>query len=121
MDLATPLDAIMQVLTIFAQRPEIDMVFGRRLRLLGHNIQRRPVRHCLGRLFAKVVSVLLLVPICDTHCGAKIFRVTPKARYLSSETFHSRWVFDVEILARYIRLAGSPQLAWIYWKYCRTL
>jgi dolichyl-phosphate beta-glucosyltransferase len=110
-DLATPLDAIPQFLAIFEQRRGLDMVFGSRVKLLGRNVKRRAMRHYLGRIFATVVSVMLRMPIYDTQCGAKIFRVRPETPYLFADPFLARWVFDVEILARYIRKLGSADLA----------
>ena len=110
-DLATPLDAIPQFMAVFAARPDLDMVFGSRVKLLGRHVQRRTGRHYLGRVFATVVSVMLHLPIYDTQCGAKIFRVRPETRGLTGESFRTRWVFDVELLARYIRQQGSADLA----------
>lgn len=110
-DLATPLDAIPQFMAVYAARPDLDMVFGSRVKLLGRHVQRRTGRHYLGRVFATVVSVMLHLPIYDTQCGAKIFRVRPETRGLTGESFRTRWVFDVELLARYIRQQGSADLA----------
>lgn len=103
-DLATPLDQILDFRRLLEIRPEVTMVFGARVRLLGRDIHRQAIRHYLGRCFATVVSRLLRLHIYDTQCGAKLFRITPELRHILAEPFHSRWIFDVEVLARFLSL-----------------
>jgi len=109
-DLATPLEEIPHLMQVLDDRPHLDMVFGARVKLLGRRVQRKAARHYLGRVFATVVSQILGLPIYDTQCGAKLFRASAHAQALFGRAFLSRWVFDVEIIARYIGQVG-PAMA----------
>jgi hypothetical protein len=101
-DLATPLETILEFLWQFEDDPRLQVVLGSRVKLLGRQIDRRAMRHYLGRVFATAASMLLSLPVYDTQCGAKMFRVSSLARRMFAEPFHSRWFFDVELLARLI-------------------
>lgn len=101
-DLATPLDAIPRFIGRLKKQPNLKLIMGSRVALLGRRIERRPWRHMIGRAFATCASFVLDLPVYDTQCGAKLFRVSPSTRELFSQPYRSRWVFDVEILARLI-------------------
>lgn len=107
-DLATPLDVIPEFSAILDQNPDIELVMGSRVRLLGRAIERRPMRHYLGRIFATTVSLMFGLPVYDTQCGAKLFRRTDWLPSLFQKTFLSRWIFDVELLVRMIGRTGGP-------------
>ena len=110
-DLATPLDAIPHLLNKLRMTPGLEMVFGARVRLLGRAVHRRASRHYLGRCFATVASIVLRLPIYDTQCGAKVFRVTPALTQVLADRFLTSWVFDVEILARFVaHHRGNPRV-----------
>ena len=86
-DLATPLAQIPDLTEVLLRDAHLTMVFGARVRLLGRNIHRQPVRHYLGRCFATTAAVLLRLPIYDTQCGAKLFRATPELREVLAAPF----------------------------------
>jgi dolichyl-phosphate beta-glucosyltransferase len=106
-DLATPLEVAPEFAARLDSRPELSMVLGSRVQLLGRRIERSPMRHYLGRIFATTVSLLLGIRVYDTQCGAKLFRVDETVRKIFAEPFRSRWIFDVELLARFMRLRRS--------------
>ena len=89
----------------FERRPELDFVTGCRLRRLGADIRRSPLRHLVGRVFATAASLHLKLPVYDTQCGAKLFR-RETAEALFAEPFTTRWLFDVELFDRYQRRYG---------------
>jgi len=112
-DLATPLCELSRFVSRLEEDPQRLLAMGARVRLLGREIERRLYRHVYGRLFATAVSRMLSLPIYDSQCGAKLFRVGDELRFALARPFLSRWIFDVEMLARLAQftLGATPDLA----------
>jgi glycosyltransferase involved in cell wall biosynthesis len=85
--------------------PRLQVAIASRIRMLGTRIDRNPVRHYLGRVFATAASLCLGIGVYDTQCGAKCFRRGPALAAALKKPFLSRWAFDVELLGRL--LAGT--------------
>ena len=106
-DLATPLEAIPEFCDLLMERAEVMMVIGARVLMLGRRIDRRPLRHYLGRVFATAASLVIGLPVYDTQCGAKLFRAGEELRELLARPFCSRWIFDVELILRLARTTAA--------------
>ena len=77
-DLATPLNVIPQLLSKLVKNPKLQMIFGSRVRLLGHAIHRNPLRHYLGRCFATAVSIVLGIAHLRYAVRSKTFPDHPR-------------------------------------------
>jgi hypothetical protein len=107
-DLSTPLRAIDDFLAVLRGRPSLEFILGSRVMLLGRDVRRKRTRHYIGRVFATAVSHALDLPVYDTQCGAKVLRVNAATAALFRQPFRSPWIFDVELIARYLRLPVAP-------------
>jgi glycosyltransferase involved in cell wall biosynthesis len=108
-DLATPLAEIDSFVARFDSDPDLEMVLASRVRLLGTEIERDPTRHYLGRVAATLASASLGLAVYDTQCGAKLFRGNETLRSILAEPFLTRWMFDIEILARWLQLRAADR------------
>lgn len=109
-DLATPLSEIARFLELMQRHPRCEFILGSRVKRLGATIERRGVRHVVGRMFATMTSLLLDLPVYDSQCGAKLLRAGTASK-LFSDAFVTRWLFDVELLVRLRQLEGYDGLA----------
>lgn len=108
-DLATPLNQINKLRDVLDRSENISFVFGSRIAKLGSNIKRNTYRHYLGRIVATLISMELKLAIYDTQCGLKLFR-REILNTLFMESFKSKWLFDVELFHRLMRLNSNISL-----------
>jgi glycosyltransferase involved in cell wall biosynthesis len=108
-DLSTPPREIVRLVDELAESDQLDVVIASRVLMVGRRIERRVMRHYLGRVFATLAANILRTPFYDTQCGAKVFRATPTLSAALSRPFTSRWGFDVELLGRLlVGMDGAP-------------
>lgn len=106
-DLSAPLEELRGLQEELDHHPEAWAALGSRVKLLGRHVERSAARHYLGRVFATAASMALDLPVYDTQCGLKLFRDTPALRDALDRPFLSRWIFDVELIARLAAHAGT--------------
>ncbi|MGE0487999.1 MAG: glycosyltransferase [Vulcanimicrobiota bacterium] len=108
-DLATPLEVAVDFRDFLDLHPQVELLLGSRVKLLGKSIERHLSRHYLGRIFATAVSVLMNLPVYDTQCGNKLMRTTPTVKEAMARPFVTNWIFDVELIARLLRCYRAQQ------------
>lgn len=101
-DLATPLSTIPIFVDFLNQNPHIEVLLGARVKLLGREIKRSRFRHYPGRIIGTLISLSLGIPSYDTQCGAKAIRVNDATEEHLKKPFQTDWLFDVELLGRYL-------------------
>lgn len=106
-DFSTPPSEIGRLLGVLETHEQIDVVLGSRIARLGADIDRSAVRHYMGRVFATAASNALRLPVYDTQCGAKWFRLTPVLVEALQQPFTTTWAFDVELLGRLLGSFGA--------------
>ncbi|MEZ0007794.1 dolichyl-phosphate beta-glucosyltransferase [Flavobacterium sp. 28YEA47A] len=100
-DFSTPVSEMIKLLNYAKKNRHLNIILGSRVKLLGNQVVRSQARHYFGRIFATIISkVILRVPVYDTQCGAKIIKADI-AKKLFEKPFLTRWIFDVEMLLRY--------------------
>lgn len=107
-DLATPLFEINNFLEQIEKRKDMLFIMGTRFARMGAQINRKASRHYIGRIFATLVSLILKIPVYDTQCGAKLIHKSVVFK-LFKEPLITKWLFDVELLARLEKLIGYKQ------------
>lgn len=115
-DMATPLAEHRAFLDVARRLPRCRFICGSRVRRLGASVERRAIRHLLGRVFATAVSLWLELPVYDTQCGAKLFEAN-LARTLFAAPFVSRWFFDVELFKRALLCLGHEAASEVFYEY----
>jgi len=102
-DLAVSLSELWDFVNACTVNTNIYVIIGSRVHLAGRLVERVNIRHYVGRLFATIMSWTFGFKIYDTQCGAKLFDSKVLLNVLN-EPFHSRWIFDVELIIRISRL-----------------
>jgi len=99
-DLATPLSFI-SVMEKEMNRAGVDFIFGSRQLAHKNAVERKTFRHYSGRFVSVMINRALGKKFGDTQCGAKLMNASI-VNEICSEPFLSTWLFDVEIIKRFL-------------------
>ena len=77
-----------------------DAILSSRVALAGHQINRNPSRHYIGRIIATYLTRNWVDAPYDTQSGLKLFANSISFQNAIDETFKTSWFVDIEILTR---------------------
>ncbi len=106
-DLATTLEECYEISKLIKNK--IVFAFGSRIKKIDTNIQRKGYRFLIGRVIATFISRQLNLGVYDTQCGCKIFN-TQLSEKIFDKSFISKWLFDVELFHRIIKLYSVNEM-----------
>lgn len=89
-----------------------DALISSRVALSGRRVIRSMRRHYVGRIVATLLSTAEPDLPYDSQSGFKLFRATPEFAHCLAAPFRTRWLFDVEILARWRKSTGRSMMIW---------
>ncbi len=96
----------------FAGEPPWDAVWSSRVMLSGRRIHRSPRRHYVGRIVATYLSVGSDPLPYDTQSGLKFFAPSETLLRCLERPFTTRWLFELEMLARWQAVEGASMRIW---------
>ncbi len=85
---------------------DLSMTFGSRKLDSCTDIERSFFRDSMSKVVGLMISTMLNLPIKDTQCGAKVFNRQTAASVFSN-SFISKWLFDVEVFFRMKQLYAT--------------
>jgi dolichyl-phosphate beta-glucosyltransferase len=114
-DLSTPIEELGSLMKFMAEK-SFQIAIGSRALALSKIVETQPWwRQGMGKVFNRIVKLLVIDDFSDTQCGFKLF-TGDTARRLFREARINRFAYDVEILAlakkRGYRIAEVP-IKWI--------
>jgi len=97
-DLSTPIEELDRLLPLISEQQH-DVVIGSRALEPNKILKKQPWwRQGMGKIFNRIVKILVLDDFDDTQCGFKLFS-DRAARILFKYARVNRFAYDVEILA----------------------
>ena len=89
-----------------------DSIWASRVNLLGREINRKKIRHLLGRMINSVLSLSYSEFPYDSQCGFKLYKVDDQFRRSLEMKVRTRWFFELEHLANYLVKNGKSLRIW---------
>lgn len=103
---------MLDILNMRSRREGVEAVWSSRVALAGRDVRRSLSRHYMGRIMATYVLRGQDGVPYDSQSGLKWFLASETLLSVIANPFATRWLFEVEMLARYRTFVGRPLRIW---------
>jgi len=98
------------------QFQEYQVLSAARVKLAGKKIERKAVRHFIGRVISTFLNIGNETKIYDPQSGFKLFRANETLKTALNKPFTTRWFVDLEIFSFYAKqknfIVEEPISSW---------
>lgn len=103
-DLSTKIEHLSEVVSIFSNYPEIDIINGSRLNKDSNMLGRKWYRNLSSYGLTFLLKLFLQMKATDSICGFKFFKSDVADSLIKRSSSESGWFFIIELLLRAERL-----------------
>ena len=97
------IEQLIKKFTTYPQFQEYQVLSAARVKLAGKKIERKALRHFIGRMISTFLNIGNEIKIYDPQSGFKLFRANETLKAALNEPFTTRWFVDLEIFSFYAR------------------
>jgi glycosyltransferase involved in cell wall biosynthesis len=114
-DGSTPAAEVFRIWQYLQSRPEVDLVSGSRIVMLGRVVKKSLTRHSMNRIFATIFTWIYGIRMYDPQCGCKFFKRT-KYESIKNSITNFRWLWDTQLTILFYRKGYHIQEFPIDWQ-----
>jgi len=89
-----------------------ESIWSSRVKLLGRNIERSPIRHLIGRVISSIFARSYSQFPYDSQCGFKIYSFSESLHESLNYKSKTRWFFELEHLSNFYIRTGRTLTVW---------
>jgi len=99
---------IINGLNLILSDPDLSVVSGARVLLVGSNIQRSNFRKWISRIMATVLSIITKIDFYDPQSPCKWYRVDNQFKAVVGKNPQTKWFAELELVMRLRPLRSTP-------------
>lgn len=105
-------DDVESIIKMTSSLKKYDAIYTSRVKMAGRNIKRNNVRHFIARVITSLFGLVWRNIPYDTQSGCKVYRYSVNFISIFTESFRTKWFFDIELSIRYCKYEKKNINVW---------